>query len=90
MAVPAAGQQVKPALAPLLGRTRAAALAAIADGCTTTELTVRLGISVAGASQHATVLRDACLIITRCYGGTALYTLTPLGTELLAGGLSQD
>jgi len=74
------------ALAALVGRNRAAVLVSIADGCTTTELAERAGISVAAASQHASVLRDAGLIVTRRQGGAVLHLLTPLGTELLEAG----
>jgi DNA-binding transcriptional ArsR family regulator len=69
-----------------VGRNRAAVLASIADGCTTTELAGRAGISVAAASQHASVLRDAGLIVTRRQGGAVLHLLTPLGAELLEAG----
>ncbi|MDQ0694455.1 DNA-binding transcriptional ArsR family regulator [Streptomyces sp. W4I9-2] len=68
----------------LMGRTRAAALAAAADGCSTTELARRLGISPATASQHATVLRRAALITTRRDGKAVLHTTTHLGAALLA------
>jgi DNA-binding transcriptional ArsR family regulator len=74
------------ALAALVGRNRAAVLGSIADGCTTTELAERAGISAAAASQHASVLRDAGLIVTRRQGGAVLHLLTPLGTELLEAG----
>jgi Helix-turn-helix domain len=74
------------ALAALVGRNRAAVLGSIADGCTTTELAERVRISVAAASQHASVLRDAGLIVTRRQGGAVLHLLTPLGTELLDAG----
>jgi DNA-binding transcriptional ArsR family regulator len=74
------------ALAALVGRNRATVLGSIADGCTTTELAERAGISVASASQHASVLRDAGLIVTRRQGGAVLHLLTPLGTELLEAG----
>jgi hypothetical protein len=74
------------ALAALVGRNRAAALRAIADGCTTTELADRVGISPAAASQHASVLRDAGLISSRRQGSAVLHVLTPLGAELLREG----
>jgi DNA-binding transcriptional ArsR family regulator len=74
------------ALAALVGRTRAAVLRTIADGCTTTELAERVGISLAAASQHASVLRGAGLITTRRQGQAVLHVLTPLGTELLEAG----
>ncbi|MFD3639844.1 ArsR/SmtB family transcription factor [Streptomyces griseus] len=68
----------------LLGRTRAAVLAAAADGCSTTELARRLGISLATASEHAGVLRRAALISTRRDGKAVLHTTTHLGAALLA------
>ncbi|MET7304603.1 helix-turn-helix domain-containing protein [Embleya sp. NPDC005575] len=71
------------ALGALLGQTRAAALAVINDGCSTTELARRLNLSPASASQHATVLRNARLISTTRQGSAVLHTLTPLGLELL-------
>jgi DNA-binding transcriptional ArsR family regulator len=76
------------ALAALVGRTRAAGLQAITDVCTTGELAQRLGISVAGASQHAAVLREAGLITTRRNRNAVLHAVTPLGAALLAGRLS--
>jgi DNA-binding transcriptional ArsR family regulator len=74
------------ALAALVGRNRAAVLQSIADGCTTTELARRVGISLAAASQHASVLRKAGLIATRRQGSAVLHVLTPLGAELLHAG----
>jgi hypothetical protein len=74
------------ALAALVGRNRAAVLSAIAHGCTTTELAGRVGISLAAASQHASVLREAGLITTRRQGSAVLHVLTPLGAELLRAG----
>jgi DNA-binding transcriptional ArsR family regulator len=74
------------ALAALVGRNRAAVLRATAHGCTTTELADRVGISLASASQHASVLRDAGLITTRRQGSAVLHVLTPLGAELLQAG----
>ncbi|MFE9046469.1 ArsR/SmtB family transcription factor [Streptomyces sp. NPDC012421] len=68
----------------LMGRTRAAVLAAAAEGCSTTELARLLGISPATASQHATVLRRAALITTRRDGKAVLHTTTHLGAALLA------
>jgi Helix-turn-helix domain len=74
------------ALAALVGRNRAAVLRTIADGCTTTELAGRVGISLAAASQHASVLRHAGLITTHRHGNAVLHVLTPLGAELLRAG----
>ncbi|WP_203910561.1 ArsR/SmtB family transcription factor [Rhizocola hellebori] len=73
------------ALAALLGHNRAAVLQRIADGCTTSELAQRAGVSLASASQHATVLREAGLITTRRDGSAVLHTLTSLGANLLNG-----
>ena len=74
------------ALAALVGRNRAAALRTIAEGCSTTELADRVGISLAAASQHASVLREAGLITTHRQGSAVLHVLTPLGVELLRAG----
>jgi DNA-binding transcriptional ArsR family regulator len=74
------------ALSALVGRNRAAVLRTIAEGCTTTELAGRVGISLAAASQHASVLRAAGLITTHRRGTAVLHVLTPLGAELLRAG----
>ncbi|MET8140962.1 helix-turn-helix domain-containing protein [Sphaerisporangium sp. NPDC005288] len=73
------------ALGPLLGRTRAAVLAALRHPATTSALADRLAISRASASEHATVLRDAGLLSTTRMGSAVLHTLTPLGAALLTG-----
>ena len=73
------------ALGPLLGHTRAAVLAALGHPASTTALAERVGISLAAASQHATVLRNAGLVHTTRTGIAVLHTLTPLGQALLAG-----
>ena len=74
------------ALGDLLGRTRSAVLEAVADTpyLTTTDLARSVGISVAGASQHATVLRNADLIATYRHSGAAKHVLRPRGAALLA------
>ncbi|MFG2053509.1 winged helix-turn-helix domain-containing protein [Micromonospora sp. NPDC048930] len=71
------------ALAALLGRTRAAVLAAADNGCTTGEVARRLDISAAAASQHASVLRNAGLLVSHRDRNTVLHTLTPLGRAVL-------
>ncbi len=73
------------ALADLLGPTRAAALQAIARGCTTSELAATLGVSVSTASEHASVLRRAGQITTARRGHAVWHALTPLGFALLQG-----
>lgn len=87
---PAAPPEPEPtdpaALADLLGATRATALRAIGDGCTTTELSRRLGISASAASYHATILRSSGLITTERTGPAVTHQLTPLGADLLAQG----
>lgn len=70
-------------LTDLLGRTRAAVLRAVEGGGTTTQLSHRSGASLASASQHATVLREAGLISTRRDGCAVVHTLTPLGMAVL-------
>jgi DNA-binding transcriptional ArsR family regulator len=71
------------ALDALLGRTRAAVLAAAGDGSSTGEIARRLGVSAAAASQHASVLRNAGLLVSRRDRNTVLHTLTPLGVAML-------
>lgn len=71
------------ALAALLGRTRAATLDVIAAGCTTSELARRLAISPASASEHASILRGAGLVVSQRHRNTTRHTLTPLGRALL-------
>jgi hypothetical protein len=83
---PRSGKASGAALAALVGRNRAAVLSAVADGCTTTELAGRVGISLAAASQHASVLRDAGLITSCRQGGAVLHALTPLGADLIQAG----
>ncbi|GAA3679647.1 hypothetical protein GCM10022224_049850 [Nonomuraea antimicrobica] len=73
-------------LAALLGPTRAAVLEAVAEGRGTGQIARHLGISPAGASQHATVLREAGLIATTRHRNAVRHTLTPLGALLLNGG----
>ncbi|MFF3890410.1 ArsR/SmtB family transcription factor [Streptomyces sp. NPDC001914] len=72
-------------LSPLLGRTRAAVLLALRTPATTTALAERVGISLATASQHASVLRAAGLVGTTRTGQSVLHSPTPLGLALLEG-----
>ncbi|MFD4902932.1 ArsR/SmtB family transcription factor [Streptomyces sp. NPDC058411] len=75
-----------PWLGRLVGHTRSAVLRSIGNGCTTSELARRTGVSLASASQHACVLREAGLVRTLRHGSSVLHTLTPLGAALLRGG----
>ncbi|CAM3801739.1 helix-turn-helix transcriptional regulator [Kibdelosporangium persicum] len=88
---PVAGQRSAPrpeSLVALLGRTRATVLRTIAEAprVNTSELAKAIGISVAGASQHTTVLRDAGLVITHRSNGSAVHKLSSRGASLLAVG----
>lgn len=80
------GASLAPSLGKLVGHTRSAVLQAIRFGCTTSELARRAGVSLASASQHAAVLREAGLVLTLRHGNAVLHTLTPLGAALLRGG----
>jgi DNA-binding transcriptional ArsR family regulator len=71
------------ALAALLGRTRAAVLAALVTASTSTELSARLGISTASASEHVGVLRDAGLVVSLRAGRTVQHALTPVAHAVL-------
>jgi hypothetical protein len=72
-------------LTALLGSTRAAVLRAITERSrlSTTDLARAIGISPAGASQHATVLRNAGLVTTVRYRGAALHQVSARGSALL-------
>ncbi|MDB1088327.1 winged helix-turn-helix domain-containing protein [Streptomyces sp. ACA25] len=70
-------------LGALVGHTRAAALLALTEGRSTGELAKQLGLSMAGASKHASILRKSGLITTLRNRNTALHALTPLGFALL-------
>ncbi|MEV4820351.1 helix-turn-helix transcriptional regulator [Micromonospora sp. NPDC049274] len=78
----------------LLGATRAAVLRRLAGegGLTTTALSRAVGVSLSSASEHATALRAAGLVVSEREGGTVRHHVTPLGAGLLSvgppGGLS--
>ncbi|WP_274558217.1 ArsR/SmtB family transcription factor [Streptomyces spiramyceticus] len=83
---PAPADAPSTSLGRLVGHTRSAVLGAIGGGCTTSELARRAGVSLASASQHACVLREAGLVVTLRHGNSVLHTMTPLGAALLRGG----
>ncbi|MGW6704156.1 ArsR/SmtB family transcription factor [Streptomyces sp. NPDC054956] len=85
-AVLSAGSTSSEALQGLLGRTRAAALEELGSSANTTMLAKRIGVSVAAASQHVGVLRQAGLIISRREQNSVWHSLTPLGRALLDDG----
>ncbi|HEX4705131.1 MAG TPA: helix-turn-helix domain-containing protein [Pseudonocardiaceae bacterium] len=72
-------------LSALMGATRAGVLRAldVDFGTTTTQLARRLHTTIASASRHTRVLRDAGLIATQRDGIAVLHTRTSLGTALL-------
>ncbi|MEU2337643.1 DUF5937 family protein [Streptomyces sp. NPDC013172] len=70
-------------LAPVLGHTRAALLAALAEPMTTAALASRLGITPSAVSQHLGALRGADLVWTRRTGRTALHLRTERANHLL-------
>src|ERR1700761_1666461 len=70
----------------LLGSNRAGVLAAATSASTTTQLARAAGISLASASEHATILRNAGLISSRREGRRVAHSVTWLGQQLLAGG----
>ena len=76
-----------PALVSLLGATRAAALVAVVrtPALTTGRLAATLGVSVAAASRHASVLRNSGLVATVRNGQTVHHAPTRLGTDLVHG-----
>jgi DNA-binding transcriptional ArsR family regulator len=78
----AAGHTRDP-LAALLGRTRAAVLRTVGDGCTTGEIARQLDVSLATASEHASVLRAAGLVASVRDGNSIVHVLTPAASALL-------
>ncbi|MFJ4036308.1 DUF5937 family protein [Streptomyces griseoluteus] len=80
------GTRTPEALVRLLGRNRAAVLAALDDPASTTALAHRLGLAASSVSSHLSVLRDSGLLTSRRYGHQVLYERTPLGMALAAGG----
>lgn len=70
----------------LLGRTRSAVLHTLDGGLTTTQIARRLDVSLASASRHAAVLRDAGLITSHRDRSSMLHSLTPLGLAMLDHG----
>ena len=72
------------ALADLMGATRATVLIALAKGELTTSALARTAhISVASASEHASVLRVANLITSTRQGNRVIHRLTALGTVMV-------
>ncbi|MFE0648466.1 ArsR/SmtB family transcription factor [Streptomyces sp. NPDC059534] len=72
-------------LALVLGHTRAALLAALAEPMSTPALAARLGVTPSAVSQHLGALRAAALVATHRTGRTALHLRTSRATHLLHG-----
>ena len=72
------------ALAALLGRTRAALLAALAEPASTTQLARGNAMTVGAVGDHLAVLLTAGLVDRARHGRSVLYRRTPLG-DALAG-----
>jgi DNA-binding transcriptional ArsR family regulator len=70
-------------LSALLGRTRAAMLAALAEPATTSALAARLDVTAGAVSQHLNVLRDAGLVTTARDGRQVLHVRTSRADALL-------
>ena len=71
------------ALVKVLGRTRAHILVALDRPGSTTELAARIDMSLASASHHVGLLRDAGLVRTVRTGIEVSHQLTGLGRDLL-------
>ncbi|MGW2372123.1 DUF5937 family protein [Kitasatospora sp. NPDC001683] len=71
-------------LAAVLGRTRAALLAELAEPLSTPDLAARLGVTAGAVSQHLGALRGAGLVTTCRTGRTAVHLRTRTGTALTA------
>ncbi|WP_375390283.1 DUF5937 family protein [uncultured Amnibacterium sp.] len=71
-------------LAPLLGRTRAGLLLALATPSSTTQLAALTGASLGATGDHLKVLLDAGLIARARLARSVVYRRTPLGDALTA------
>ncbi|WP_433696812.1 ArsR/SmtB family transcription factor [Nocardiopsis sp. CA-288880] len=80
------GRRGDEALGNLLGRTRAEVLCTVArHGHSTTQVARQVGVSMATASQHLSVLRENGLVATHRLGSSSHHTVTPLGRGLCGG-----
>lgn len=73
------------AVAAVLGETRTALVAALAEPASSTELAVRFGVTTSAVNQHLRALRAAGLLTSTRYGRSVLYLRSELGAALLAG-----
>jgi DNA-binding transcriptional ArsR family regulator len=74
------------ALARLLGRTRAALLASLAEPASTHTLARRHGLAPSTVSEHLSALRDARLVTSSRHRHAVMYQQTRLGTALADAG----
>jgi DNA-binding transcriptional ArsR family regulator len=72
-----------PALAELVGQSRAVVIRNLAEPVTTDDLARRLGVSGPAVSQQLTRLRRAGVVTSTRHGYRVLYRLTPEGQALL-------
>lgn len=83
-----ASRPTEEALGRLFGRTRASVLRILSGSIRTTgEIARALDISMASASEHASLLRAAGLVASERHGNTVRHHLTPLGSNLLHGSI---
>ncbi|MGV9253090.1 helix-turn-helix domain-containing protein [Streptomyces sp. NPDC003697] len=75
----------RPSVAQLIGTSRAQVLELLRTPMTTTALAAALRLAPSTASRHATVLREAGLVVTRREGNRVLHRRTALGRALLEG-----
>ena len=78
------GSTDRPALAAVIGETRASLLIQLDLPMTTTALADHLGISAPSVSAHLHALRAAGIVSARRDGRAVLYTRTTLAEQLLA------
>jgi DNA-binding transcriptional ArsR family regulator len=75
-------------LEPLIGRSRASILQALASPASTSQLSSQLDMSAGAVGDHLAVLRDSGLVIRARNGRSVLYRRTPLGDALTGGQFS--
>ena len=78
------------ALARLVGRARAAVLAALDEPASTTQLARLLGQSIGGVGDHMAVLAGAGLVDRARAGRSVLYRRTPAGDALVAAAVASS
>ncbi|MFC7622687.1 DUF5937 family protein [Microlunatus sp. GCM10028923] len=76
-------QAVPGSLGRLIGRSRAALLAALAEPSSTSQLARTLGLATGAVGDHLAVLRDAGLVDRARVGRSVQYRRTPIGDALV-------